>query len=100
MSAILHIVNQSPFSSTLLKQCMDRFNNDDGLILLEDGVYGAMSQHPYAQNVRNIKRCYAIKNDLLARGISLDDISDSIQVIDYDEFVQLTIAFPLSHSWY
>jgi len=79
---------------------MDRFNNDDGLILLEDGVYGAMPKHPYAQNVCNIKRCYAIKNDLLARGISLDDISDSIQVIDYDEFVQLTIEFPLSHSWY
>ena len=100
MNTILHIVNQSPFASTVLKQCMDRLNGGDGLVLLEDGVYSATSQHPHAQSISNIKRCYAIKNDLLARGIHLDDILENIQLIDYDEFVKLTIEFPLSHSWY
>jgi tRNA 2-thiouridine synthesizing protein B len=100
VSTILHIVNQSPFASTVLKQCIDRINNNDGLVLLEDGVYSATSQHPFVQDISNITRCYAIKNDLLARGINLDDVLDNIQLIDYDDFVKLTIEFPLSHSWY
>jgi tRNA 2-thiouridine synthesizing protein B len=93
-------VNQSPFASTVVKQCLERFNSSDGLVLLEDGVYSATTQHPYVERISNIKRCYAIKKDLLARGINLDDIVDNIQLIDYDEFVRLTIEFPLSHSWY
>lgn len=100
MSTILHIVNQSPFASTVLLQCLNRINHDDGLVLLEDGVYSTTSQHPFAQDLGNIKHCYAIKNDLLARGINLNDVLGNIQLIDYDEFVKLTIEFPLSHSWY
>ena len=100
MSAILHIVNQSPFASTVLKQCMDRLKHNDGLVLLEDGVYSATSQHPLAKNIASIKRCYVIKNDLLARGINPSEIIHTIQLIEYDEFVKLTIEFPLNHSWY
>lgn len=100
MSAILHIVNQSPFASTALQQCIKRANDNDGLVLLEDGVYSATTHHPFVQDIANIKRCYAIKNDLLARGIHLDKVVENIQLIDYDDFVKLTIEFPLSHSWY
>ena len=100
MSTILHIVNQSPFASTVLQQCIARIHHDDGLVLLEDGVYSATSQHSCAQDISNIKHCYAIKNDLLARGISLNNVLDNIQLIDYDELVKLTIEYPLSHSWY
>ncbi len=42
---------------------------------------------------------YALKEDLLARGI-FNQIDDSIQVISYDEFVELTSNHNNSSSWY
>jgi tRNA 2-thiouridine synthesizing protein B len=93
-------VNKSPFSSTLLKQCLDRLSDNDGLILLEDGVYGALLTHPYAQQLQSLNACYAIKKDLVARGVDPKAVSANITLIDYEEFVALCVDYELTHSWY
>lgn len=98
--AILHTVNQSPFNRSTLSQCLERLSAEDSLLLLEDGVYGALSAQPYAQQMQAAKQCYAIADDIHARGIHIDDLITGIELIDYDKFVQLTINNTLVQSWY
>jgi tRNA 2-thiouridine synthesizing protein B len=100
MKRILHTVNKSPFSSTLLKQCTERCETDDSILLLEDGVYGALASHAYSQQLMKVKHCYAIKADILARGLQSEALLEHIQWISYDEFVALTIEHELLQSWY
>jgi len=100
MNAILHIVNQSPFTSTVIKQCLERLHQDDAIIFLEDGIYCAMQQQPFAQQIKLLPQCYALKNDVQARGINTDQLLTNIALIDYSEFVALSIQFPLNQSWY
>ena len=100
MKTILHTVNQSPFSSLLLQQCFDKIHSQDGLLLLEDGVYAALTSHAYAATVKAHKHCYAIKSDLDARGLAIDTLADNITLIDYADFVRLTTEYDLVHSWY
>ena len=100
MKTILHTVNQSPFSSLLLQQCFDKIHNQDGLLLLEDGVYAALSGHACAARLQTHKHCYAIKSDLEARGLTVATLADNITLIDYHDFVRLTTEYDLVHSWY
>lgn len=99
MKKILHTVNKSPFSSTVLKQCLDRTSNNDTIVLLEDGVYGALSTHAYS-TVLGTQHCYAIEHDIIARGIHSQILLPHIQLINYDAFVALTIEHELTQSWY
>lgn len=101
MKQILHILNKSPFSSTLLQQCLDRCHTTDAaIILLEDGVYCALANHQYAEKLRQVQHCYAIKNDVLARGLEADALLPHITLVDYEQFVALTIDYRLNQSWY
>ncbi|MGS2716586.1 sulfurtransferase complex subunit TusB [Eionea flava] len=101
MVSILHLVNQSPFANNALQQCVSRINNEqDALVLLENGVYGALSKATNNVAIPSIKRCYAIEEDILARGISREALFENITLIDYTTFVKLTVEFPLSQSWY
>jgi len=100
MSAILHIINQSPFASKAIEQCFERLHQDDGIILLEDGIYCAMQHQPFAAQIQSLSQCYAIENDSKARGINTDQLLSNVNLIGYDEFVALVIEFPLNQSWY
>lgn len=99
MATTLHMVNKSPFSSGVLAQCIARFDDGDSLLLLEDGVYGALTTQPYAVPLTQLC-CYAIEEDLIARGIHKKKLLANIQLIHYDVFVTLSIKHALSHSWY
>jgi tRNA 2-thiouridine synthesizing protein B len=100
MKRILHTVNKSPFSSTLLKQCVERCQTEDSILLLEDGVYGALASHAYSHQLMNINHCYAIKADIMARGLQNEVLLNHIEWISYDDFVTLSIEHELLQSWY
>lgn len=102
MASILHLVNQSPFANQALKQCIRRMNDEqDALVLLENGVYGALKKATDSiEGMHSLKRCYVIEEDILARGISQDALFENITFIDYTTLVRLTVEFPLSQSWY
>lgn len=100
MNAILHIVNKSPFSSQALDACLNRMKNDDAIILLEDGVYAALTTQPHSMALNKFSQCYAIQKDIEARGLASDALLSNIQLIDFDTFVDLTVEYPLNHSWY
>ena len=76
---------------------------NDGLLLLEDGVFGALdnaitNDEQLILKQKNIK-IYALSPDVIARGIE-KRISKHITLISYDDFVQLTLEHQNVHSWY
>lgn len=95
---ILHIVNQSPFERPCLEQCLSNFSENDGIILLENGVYSLLPKHPYASTLAT-KTCFAIKADLDARGIKITENAQA-ELIDFKQFAQLCTEYDLVQSWY
>lgn len=98
-SSILHTVNQSPFTHNALAQCLAYFEEGDAILLLENGVYAALINHPLAQQLSG-KTCYVMEADIQARGLIAQDRQVHIQLIDVNRFVELTAHHHLVQSWY
>ena len=96
---ILHTVNQSPFTNNTLAQCLAYIDAGDAILLLEDGVYAALSSQSLAAQLTHTT-CYAIKDDLKARGLLEQDRLVHITLIDMNQFVELTTQYDLVQSWY
>lgn len=95
---ILHIVNQSPFEKPCLTQCLTNLSDNDGIIFLENGVYSLLSKHPHAAEL-STKTCYVIKADLDARGLDTPK-NIPVELVDFNQFVQLCTEYDLVQSWY
>lgn len=105
LMTILHTVNKSPFSSTVLQECLTVLGSGHSLLLIEDGVYGALSVNPQATIMselcnRGQNEFFVLSDDLNARGLQNDLLLKQIKPVDYDEFVQLTIQHNSVQSWY
>lgn len=99
----LHTVNKSPFSHTTLASCLGVCQPGDALLLIEDGVYGALASSPHAEQLRRARdagvRLYALDSDLSARGLSGQQM-DGIELTDYAGFVRLSAQQQRTQSWY
>jgi tRNA 2-thiouridine synthesizing protein B len=99
----LHTINKSPFSHATLASCLQVCGKEDGILLLEDGVFGALTNSPCAEELIAIietgVKVYALKGDVNARGLQ-EKIPTSIQLTDYNGFVQLSIEHKCVQSWY
>jgi|TARA_B100000497_G_C7451886_1_gene280049 tRNA 2-thiouridine synthesizing protein B len=72
------------------------------LLLIEDGVYGALSGSVHSDSIAealNSLKVYALGPDLKARGISEDRLVSGIQVVGYDGFVELATGNDKVQSW-
>ncbi|MBC54016.1 MAG: sulfurtransferase complex subunit TusB [Gammaproteobacteria bacterium] len=94
----LHIVNKSPFRSDALQRCLALVAPGDSILLIEDGVLAA-SLSTLADSVsgRSVT-CYALIDDLAARGVSAADTC--IRSVDATGFVNLIVEHrnSLSHG--
>lgn len=99
----LHTINKSPFSHSTLASCLQVCGKNDGLLLLEDGVFGAMASAPCAADLSALiasgLKVYALASDVKARGLEAKVRSD-ILITDYNGFVQLSIEHTSVQSWY
>lgn len=99
----LHTINKSPFTHNTLSSCIRVCTNQDGILLLEDGVYGAIESMPESNELQNLikkgVKVFALINDIKARGLDAK-IAANINAIDYDGFVQLTLDHRCVQSWY
>jgi len=89
----LHLIQRSPFTNTVLKDCLNIADPQDSILLMEDGVYGL--QHPLMQQTQ--LTAYALQEDISARGLNS---KKSIKEIDYCEFVNLCSQHKHVISWY
>lgn len=99
----LHTINKSPFSHSTLSSCLQVCGKKDGILLLEDGVFGALSSAPCATELTAVikagAKVYALASDVNARGLN-EKIRSDVTLTDYNGFVQLSVDHSCVQSWY
>jgi tRNA 2-thiouridine synthesizing protein B len=99
---MLHTVNKSPFEKNSLQTCLRLSKPGSSILLIEDGVYGALKGSEVATRLGEQMRdrqVYVLGPDLKARGLDQDKLIDGIEVVDYDGFVRLAAEAPKVQSW-
>lgn len=102
MMASLHLVNRSPGESMNLLQCLERAGEGDAVLLLESGVYAAISGSALAARLAEALgkvRVFALAEDMSARGIADAELMAGIERVDYRGFVELSLAHSPIVSW-
>lgn len=95
---MLHLVNKSPYDGSNLNTATSIMKNGDTLLLIEDGVYGAIKAGKAATLLEG-HTVSVLGPDLAARGITEDKLADGINVIDYAGFVDMVEANDKVQSW-
>jgi len=96
--AMLHLVNKSPYDACSLDTASSIMKNGDSLLLIEDGVYGAVKAGKASAMLEGCT-VSVMGPDLAARGISEDKLADGVNVIDYNGFVELVEKNDKVQSW-
>ncbi|KML64730.1 sulfurtransferase complex subunit TusB [Pectobacterium peruviense] len=95
---MLHTLSSSPYHADLdtLLRSLER---GDALVLLQDGVIAALAGGDIIQRLLDSAvLIYALQPDTEARGVT-EQISNSVTLIGYNEFVQLTVEHPQQLAW-
>ena len=99
---MLHIVNKSPYERNNLASCLRLAKQNSVVLLIEDAVYAALADGDKSHLLRDsIADCtfYALKPDLIARGLLDKPLLDDVTLIDYEGFVELTEQQTNIQSW-
>lgn len=99
---MLHTVNKSPFQSNVLRGCLERLGSEGALLLIEDGVYGAVKNSPYIDVLQELTKripVYVLYPDATARGLTFTDFAQDIQTVDYGCFVDLVVEHGPMQAW-
>jgi len=102
MSTMLHLVNKSPFDRNALDSCLRLAKTGSSVLLLEDGVYAAMSNAAWAEAIKERMdelTFYVLGPDVSARGLDDTPLIDGIDVVDYGGFVDLVAEHDTAQSW-
>lgn len=91
MTPPLHTIH----SVVALDRCLGRLTSDSTLLLLEDGVYAALTARSIPA-----RALYVLSDDLAARGLSHADVAPGIIPLDMKGFVALTVAHSPIIGWF
>ena len=100
--ATLHTVNKSPFQNQTLISCLGHAMPGDAVLMIEDGVYGAMSGNAMSEVVAGMGasiKLFVLGADLAARGIDAGRVAEGITSVDYDEFVDMAASHDRVQNW-
>jgi len=99
---MLHTVNKSPFEKNSLETCLRLSEKDSAVLLIEDGVYGALKGTKLEAIVKeslNTVKMYVLGPDLMARGLDKNSLINNIEIIDYQDFVKLAVENERIQNW-
>jgi len=96
---MLHTVNKSPHSHSALADCLRVCGEHGVILLIEDGVYAALAGNAWLQPLQSARAVYALAPDVAARGLE-QQIADTVQLVDYADFVRLCCEYNTMQSWY
>ena len=101
--SMLHIVNKSPFERNALSSCLDTAQDGGSVLLIEDGVVCATTGGRFAETVTQAMgrklAFYALTPDLEARGFSAKQVLAGVELIGYEDFVDLVANHDNVQSW-
>ncbi|MCW9028405.1 MAG: sulfurtransferase complex subunit TusB [Kangiella sp.] len=87
----LYIINQPQ----KLNQALPFISEQDGILLIEDAVVVAT----YGSVQANHQTLYVLVEDLIARGLKDKVGVEQWNLVDYPQFVELTLQYDKSVSW-
>ena len=99
---MLHTVNKSPFEKDSLKTCLRLSKPGSAILLIEDGVYGAIKGNDLESVMNDSMRdrqLFVLGADLKARGIDPEKLMDGVTMVDYRGFVKLAADHDKVQSW-
>ncbi len=91
----LHTINKST-AHCAMTSCMKALQSGDSILLIEDGVYASAQLSQY--NIEGVS-IYALREDLLARGLPTTQLPGAIQAVSYCDFVDLVCRHQRCVSW-
>ena len=100
--SMLHTINKSPFEKNSLDRCIQMAKSGSSVLLIEDGVYGALRGTTVEQTVRGALdrvTVYVLEPDLKARGMDSANLIEGVALVDYGGFVDLTASHDNIQSW-
>jgi tRNA 2-thiouridine synthesizing protein B len=95
---MLHLISQSPIDSGLLA----RLCAGDDAVFLENALLRLLNTgelNGVLSALLNTHQLYVLADHLAVRGISTEELVQGIRVIDYAQFVALTVKNSVIHSW-
>ncbi len=97
---VLHLVSRSPYFSLDLAKALSRLSSEDALLLLANAVYGACPGSPVADSIQASQATrYVLIPDLKARGITPESLLPEIIPVEFEGFVDLTVAYSRILTW-
>ena len=102
MKTMLHLINKSPMDRNSLDSCLRLAESGSSVLLLEDGVYAALSKASSAEALNNRMddlTFYVLGPDVSARGLDDKPLIDGITSVDYAGFVDLVVEHETAQSW-
>jgi len=97
---MLHTINKSPYAHACLADCLRVCTAEDAIVLIEDGVYAALSAGEWLPALlAKTQAVYVLQPDAEARGLG-ERIAPAIRAVDYAGFVRLCIEQPKMMAWY
>ncbi len=94
--SILHLITGQHDLGSLLNYISRSVTAQDALLFLEQGVYSVADEAHRSvvlDAAPSPSEIYILKEDLVARGLPLP--KQSLNLVDYGQFVDLTVRFPL-----
>ena len=94
---MLHLIHQSPFQSNSLQRCLQVALAGDFILLMQEAVLAVLNSDAFIQQNPGLY-FYCLENDILAHGLQ-DKITADLKIINYDQFVELTVSQQKILSW-
>jgi len=86
-----------------MNSCLLICSNLDSVILIADGVLGAIHSSPLALKIEQLSasgtRFYALQSDAIARGV-VEKLLPNISLASYADFVRLSVECNQIQSWF
>lgn len=98
----LHTVNKSPFANETLLSCLAHCSDGDAVLMIEDGVYGALAGSRVSDAVQaraGTVSLFVLGPDRQARGLDAEKCLNEVSDVDYDGFVDLVAKHDRTQAW-
>jgi tRNA 2-thiouridine synthesizing protein B len=96
----LHLVSRSPLQGVVFQDAIRIASECDALLLMQDAVYALLPglHDDWQALVANQMPCFALREDVQARGFSIDDAN--VTLVDYNGMIKLVAASKKTCSWF